>query len=290
MKYILLVAIYYSPLIVFCQTRFMMTTNEGHYYINAPLNGINCASVFIESGLPGILINKENYNKYFTDSLLETVDSGYTEIKYLYGSHNVLKIKQGTVSIGDMSYKGVIYVVDKYNEIGVPVHLLTNEKDTINDMLRIDFKNNILSFISQDSISKLNFHKYNLKETIPEPVIETTIWLSDKDGHNGVIKGEFIIDLGNKSPLYLFSRNQRVLNFLKENKFSIRQANDREGRNIGYGINAHLCKIGERSVKNVAIGITNKVKISNTMGCIGPSMYASSFLIFDTKNMLVYYQ
>ena len=280
----------YCPIISYCQTLFKLTLNDSHYFINAPLNGQGHSNIMLESGIPGILINEENFNKYFTDSLFVAVDSGYTEIKSFYGNHNVNSIRYGKVYIGDVVYEGTIYVIDKYDQIGVPVHLLQSMNDSTNNLVQIDFRNNTLSFIRRDSIIGLKLHQYVMKEIIPEPIIETTLWLSDRDGHNGVIKGDFILDFGNRTPLFLFYRNSIVSQFLKNNNYSLSTAKDQKGRNVGYGIYANLCKVGNKSVKNVSVGISNRIKISNTMGSIGPSMYASSFLIFDTKNMLVYYQ
>lgn len=42
-------------------------------------------------------------------------------------------------------------------------------------------------------------------ELSPMPVVETTLFLADTYGHSGNIKGKFIFDIGNSSPLYLLT-------------------------------------------------------------------------------------
>lgn len=68
------------------------------------MNNHGNVEIFVESGLPGVLINEHNYNRLFVDSLYQTVDSSYSEIKSFYGSHSVSKIKYGKVYIGDLPY------------------------------------------------------------------------------------------------------------------------------------------------------------------------------------------
>lgn len=90
-----------------------MTYKEGDYFITSSMNNHENVEMFVESGLPGILINEHDYSRFFVDSLYQTIDSGYFEIKFLHGSHSVSKIKYGKVYIGDLSYEGNIYVIDK---------------------------------------------------------------------------------------------------------------------------------------------------------------------------------
>lgn len=93
-----------NPLIILCQTSFDMTYKEGNYFITSSMNNHGNVEIFVESGLPGVLINEHNYNRLFVDSLYQTVDSSYSKIKSFYGSHSVSKIKYGKVYIGDLPY------------------------------------------------------------------------------------------------------------------------------------------------------------------------------------------
>lgn len=275
----------------FCQTSFTMTKDKGNYHINTVVNGHDSVWIFVESGIPGLLINEKDYNALFIDSLFEQVETGYSEIKFQQGSHIVSKIKYGKVLIGDLSYQGNIYVIDNYNKIGVPVHLLKNENDSTENMIRFSFKNQTLEFIGKDVVKTNKMHQYKMKEYNPMPVIETTLSLSDEYGNNGFITGEFIFDLGNSSPLFITTRNPDMLRFIKKNKFKISTAQDRyTGETIGHGIFATLCRIGKRTARNVSIGIDDNISIGNTMGLIGPSLFDKGDVIIDTKNNCFYYE
>ena len=205
------------PHLSHCQTSFNMTYKEGNYFITSSMNNHDNVEIFVESGLPGILINEHNYNRLFVDSLYQTVDSSYSEIKSFYGSHSVSKIKYGKVYIGDLSYQGNVYVIDRYNKIGIPIHMLKNEKDSTANMIRFNFNRRILDFVGKDSIVKKN--EYKVVELSPMPVVETTLFLADTYGHSGNIKGKFIFDIGNSSPLYLFP--DFVIAYPKKYKSSI---------------------------------------------------------------------
>lgn len=60
-----------NPLIILCQTSFDMTYKEGNYFITSSMNNHGNVEIFVESGLPGVLINEHNYNRLFVDSLYE---------------------------------------------------------------------------------------------------------------------------------------------------------------------------------------------------------------------------
>jgi hypothetical protein len=280
-----------SALAVFCQTSFTMTKDKGHYYINTVVNGHDSVWVFVESGIPGLFINEENYMSLFDDSLYEKVDSKYSNVRFSHSSYKIIQVLRGKVLVGDLSYQGDIYVLDKYEKTAIPVHLLKNEKDSTENMIRFNFKNQTLEFVGNDVVKTNKMHQYKMTEYNPMPVIESTFSLSDEQGNNGLITGKFVFDLGNSSPLFITTRNPDMLRFIKNNKFKISTAQDRyTGETIGHGIFATLCRIGKRTARNVSIGISNKISIGNTMGFIGPSLFDKGDVIIDTKNNSIYYE
>lgn len=280
-----------SLLVAFGQTSFTMTKDKGHYYINTAVNGHDSVWVFVESGIPGLFINKENYMSLFDDSLYEKVDSKYSNVRFFHGSYKILQVLRGKVFVGDLSYQGDIYVLDKYEKTAIPVHLLKNEKDSTENMIRFNFKNQTLEFVGDNVVKTNKMHRYKMAGYNPIPVIETTLSLSDEQGNNGLITGKFVFDLGNSSPLFITARHPDMLRFIKNNKFKISTAQDRyTGETIGHGIFATLCRIGKRTARNVSIGISDKISIGNTMGLIGPSLFDKGDVIIDTKNNSIYYE
>ncbi len=278
------------PLVSLGQTSFQMTYKEGGYFITTSINNHDNIEIFVSSGFPGIIVSEDDYGRLFVDSLYQTVDSDITGIKDFYRRHPVSKVKYGKVSIGDLSYQGNIYVVDKWSKINIPMYLLKNEKDTTAHLVRLDFKQGTLDFVRQEAISKTNMHQYKMVESSPLPIIETILFLSDTYGHLGSIEGRFLFNLNSGSPLYLCVRNPSALNFIRKNKFRILPAKDTSGNDIGKGIFAAVCQVGERKRRKVSTGVGGRINLPNVLGCIGPSMFRKSYVVIDSKNHIMYYE
>ena len=278
------------PLVSLGQTSFQMTYKDGRYFITTSLNGHDNIELLVASGFHGIIVSEDDYGRLFVDSLYQTVDSDITGIRNFYGRDSVTKVKYGKVSIGDLSYQGNIFVVDKYSKINIPVHLLKNEKDTTAHLARLDFKQRTLDFVRQETISKANMHQYKMVELSPRPIIEATLFISDTYGHLGTVEGRFLFNLSSGSPLYLYIRNPSTLNFIRKNKFRVLPAKDTAGNDVGYGIYTAVCQVGERKRRKVSIGVIGRINLPNVLGCIGPSLFRKSYVVIDSKNHIMYYE
>lgn len=123
------------------------------------------------------------------------------------------------------------------------------------------------------------------------PVIEATLSLSDAYGNGGLISGKFIFDLGNSSPLYVTTANPRMAKFIKTNKYRLSPVKDRStGKQVGYGIFAVHCLVGKNKLRDVSIGMTNKISIGDVLGFVGPSLFNKGYVIVDPKNNYIYYE
>ena len=287
---ILVLSLVVYPLVSLGQTSFQMTYKDGKYFITTSVNGHDNTEILLASGFHGVIVSEDDYGRLFVDSLYQTVDSDITGIRNFYGRDSVTKVKYGKVSIGDLSYQGNIYVVDKYSKINIPVHLLKNEKDTTAHLARLDFKQGTLDFVRQEIISKANMHQYKMVESSSLPIIEATLFISDTYGHLGSIEGRFLFNLNSGSPLYLCVRNPSALNFIRKNKFRVLPAKDRAGNDVGYGINTAVCQVGERKRRKVSIGVIGRINLPNVLGCIGPSLFRKSYVVIDSKNHIMYYE
>lgn len=278
------------PLVSLGQTSFQMTYKEGGYFITTSINNHDNTEIFVASGFHGIIVSEDDYGRLFVDSLYQTVDSDIAGIKNFYGRDSVTKVKYGKVSIGDLSYQGNIYVVDKYGKINIPVHLLKNEKDTTAHLACLDFKQGTLDFVRQETLSKTSMHQYKMVESSSLPIIETTLFISDTYGHLGRVEGRFLFNLNSGSPLYLYIRNPSALNFIRKNKFRVLPAKDRAGNDVGYGISTAVCQVGERKRRKATIGVIGRINLPNVLGCVGPSLFRKSYVVIDSKNHIMYYE
>lgn len=297
-QYMLLFLSMYLYSSSFCaQTSFKLSKEKGFYYFDATVNGHENTRLLAESGIPGILISESEFERLFNECQFEKIDSAPAEIVNQLGTTQVKQLLKGKIRIGDLSYRGSIWVVGKHKilsetDIAIPIHRLKNEKDSTAYVIQLDFKKNMLDMVRESSIDKSQMKSFKIVGYYPKPIFESELFVSDKLGHYGRLSGKFILDLGNPMPLYLFYKNPEVKKFLSEKEFKIIYADDKKGNIITAGIyclDANNYKIGEKKVLNIPIAITTAFNITEYLGFVGPSMFRGRVLI-DEKNGLIYYE
>lgn len=270
------------------QTRFQLDKKNGHYYMSTTVNGVPETEIFIESGLPGMMLDKARFKRILGELTLDTLGAHRDMVLSDHANHKLINVFTGEVSIGGLLYNGKIYLVDNYDKLGVPIHCLKNNTDATANLIRLNFKNNILDFVPRDSISGKRTHSYRITNYAPMPIIETTMELADTYGHNGSITGRMVFDLGSGTAVYLFRKN--VSSFLKKHKFKIAKARDKAtGKVVGEGIFAGSCKLGDRTLYGTSVGITNRLWREDSFGCVGSKFFKNGTIAIDPDNMLILY-
>lgn len=271
------------------QTSFKLTKKNGHYYTKASINGNVDVPVLVETGSHGMVLSRNLYNKILASGNLEEITLDKEEsLKTDRTPRKIVKLLEGTVPVGDLSYKGRVFVVDSDDDyVMLPVNLLKNESDTTAGLIRFDFKKNMLDYIRHADVRTDKMHTYTLVENNPMPVFKANMELADALGHQLTMSGKFNFALGCGSPVFFF-RNT-MLPVLKKNKFKIQNSTDKSFNPVGKGIYAGYCKIGEKSNTGISIGITNQVWDTDELGCVGPSFFKNGTVILDPDNNLIYY-
>lgn len=276
---------------VSAQTRFDMEEDHGHYFINTTVNGHAGTRLFVESGVPGLMVSEDYYKTAFADARLKKAESKFTKIRAFESMHDIKQVLKGRVTIGGLCYTGKIYVIDKFDNIAVPVHRLRNEEDTTAYMPRFNFKQKTLDFVGINDIDTAKMHRYKLLKYRAMPAIEATLGIIDHRGNNGTVTGPFIFDLGNASALFLLKDHPKTSEFLKQGGFKLNPAKDsKSGRKVTDGILAKVCHIGSRIEQNVSIAVTDKIKMRGIVGIVGPKMFSDGYVVIDAKNKLIYYE
>ena len=276
------------------QTGFALKREHGHYYLTTTFNGKADTEIFVGTGLPGILMDKDSYDTLLADAGLEPVNLArvnpeHPAFRFGQGDRDILKTLTGTVDIGGLRYDGMIFVIDKFDKIAVPIHILKNQADTTANLIRFNFRRKTLDFIPRDSIDSAAMNRYKVTSYAPLLVIETTLELSDAYGHNGRITGPFIFDLGNGTPKYLFSKHPDTMNFLKTGKFKKQTAKaTKSGKKAGKGIFAGFCNVGDRTIRGISVGISEKIDLP-AIGCVGPSLFLKGEVVIDPENEVILY-
>ncbi|MCM1071379.1 MAG: hypothetical protein NC210_05395 [[Clostridium] fimetarium] len=270
------------------QTRFKLDKKNGHYYISTTVNGVPDTEIFVESGLPGMMLDEVRFKRILGDLPLDTLGAHREMLMSDQANHRLINVFEGEVSIGGLRYNGKIYLVDNYDKLGVPIHRLKNNTDSTANLIRLNFKSDMLDFVSRDSIDGKRTHVYQITNFSPMPIIETTMELADTYGHNGKLTGRMVFDLGAGTAVYLFRKN--VTNFLKKHKFKVAKAKDKvTGKVVGEGIFAGSCKLGDRTIYGTSVGITNRLWREDSFGCVGTKFFKNGTIAIDPDNMRLLY-
>lgn len=271
------------------QTSFKLTKEHGHYYTTATINGHENTPVFIETGFPGMTMSVEMYDSILASLPLEEVRNDDRDwLRGDRGKHRIVKRLKGKVPVGDLTFEGLVLVVEPYNDkVTLPANLLKNESDTAACLIRFDFKKNTLDYIRREDVDLEKMHTYTLVKYDPVPVFTSTLELSDTMGHHLEMSGDFAFDLGCGTSVFFFRKT--MMPVLKENKFTIQEASDKQGNIVGQGLYAGYCRIGDKSKTGFSIGITNRISRYDELGCVGPSFFGKNAVILDRENGVIYY-
>lgn len=273
------------------QTSFVLTKDKGHYFTETSINGSPNIRIMVETGVPAVIIDEENFYKLCSSIQLEEL--AIANDASLDSDKRSLRIKnifRGEVAIGNLLYQGLIYVVEAHNHIVVPFHRLINALDSTANLIRFNFKTNRIDFVKSQMVDSIDMHFFPIVQYEPMPIFESILELSDADGHSADFKGKFVFDLGNAS--HLFMCHNSTLPILKRNKFKLLPSMDASGNKIGVGIFAGFCKIGSRKKNGISIGITKKSWDfeNDIIGYVGPSFFNKSIVVIDPEQKKIYYK
>ena len=272
---------------VSAQTSFKLSKKDGHYFTTTSVNGVPDTKVVLVSCSPGVLVDSDTFGRLFDESHLEVVESDRAQIKSDTENYAVEKVYNGKMSIGGLSYSGDIYIVSGQDEVCVPVHSLRNEADVSANLMRFNFKKKTFDFIKREDVAMDNMHRYKIEDYTPAPLFNTTIELADTYGHEASTKGNMVFDLGNGTPVFFYRK--AIAPFMNENGFKILPARNRAGEIVALGIYAGFCKIGDRTLRDISIGITIRAWIRDALGCVGPSAF-KGYVIIDPENDEILYE
>lgn len=273
------------------QTSFVLTKDEGHYFTETAINGLPDIRIMVETGVPAVIIDEENFYKLCSSIQLEELAiANDASLDSDRRSLRIKKVFRGEVAIGNLFYKGLIYVVEAHNHIVVPFHRLINTLDSTANLIRFNFKTNCIDFVKSQMVDSTDMHFFPIVQYEPMPIFESILELSDTDGHSADFKGKFVFDLGNASNLFL-CRNS-TLPILKKNKFKLYPSMDASGNIIGAGILAGFCKIGSRRKNGISIGITKKSWDfeNDIIAYVGPSFFNKGIVVIDPEQKKIYYK
>ena len=265
---------------------FKLNKEDGHFYSETTLNGVP-ARVMLESGVPGLMMSAAFYeaNK---DALQLDAKESDEKIRYLGGLHQIKFTAQGRLQIGDAVFDGPIKIVDGKHNLMIPFHMLHHPSDS-SAIVRLDLpqlelkvcsRNQLPALTTDATALALSFNKWNM------PVVNTLLSM-DVNGRKADLQGDFIVDMGNASLLFLNKSSASVSDMLKSKKIKLKEARDKNsGKVVAQGIYADELTICGRTNKGVSVGVA-EMKSLPECGFLGLKFFTMP-AIFDFDNNKMY--
>ena len=264
---------------------FKLVKEDGHFYFEAGINGVN-AKVMLESGVPGLMMS-EGFYEANKEALKMDVKEADERIHYLGGIHTIKYTAQARLQIGDAIFEGPVKIAEGNHKLMIPINMLHHASDN-SSIVKIDFKNNELSVCKRENLQDIVKDEKALNLTYNQwrmPVVNTTLNMTVDDS-NVSLKGNFIVDMGNASLLFLNKSQGSVVRMLKDNKVKLLEARDRNGKVVSEGIFADKLIICNKTYTDASVGVS-QFKSLEECGFLGLKFFTMP-AVFDFDNNKMY--
>lgn len=269
----------------------MSKLKSGHYAISVAINDTVKANALLESGIHAFLIDSafafNNYEKLgleFTPST-KNINLGGRNYRVTHTADTTLLLGKGA------TYKGEVFLLADYAkdfEVAVPIQNIQNSNGE--RLIELDFVNGRLKILANKNLvtKKWTEYKLNTNTYLNMPAVEGSFkFIGDK--YEALLDGNFNIDLGNPSLLFLFEHRDRVKDFLNDNpNIKLQKGYDKKGNVIATVFVPEELTFGGIEFKSPIVSLTGFLSRFTTEGCIGLKFFQSTIVVFDFDNSCCY--
>lgn len=272
----------------------LQKTSSGHYVTTISLNNTTQVRAQLESGIHTLLMDSA-FAFNHQDELGIAFTPSKSKINLGGKTYNITHRAEATLQLNNYAYyKGEIFLLPAFKneyEVALPIQNLFHQNGT--RCIKLDLKKaNFQILATNESVPKrwhslpMNFDTY-----LKMPAIITTLHIQDSN-YDASIKGNFNLDLGNASLIFLFEQSNTIQEFLQQyaEKIKIHNGYDRQGNIIAKAIIPTAITIGNTPFQNPTIAITKALPKFSTEGCIGLKYFQNHAVIFDFDNKKFYIQ
>ena len=186
-----------------------------HYAFTANVNDKAEAKVMLESGVHGLIIDSAFIFRspdqldivLVPDSTNGSFNLGARKCKITHKSAGKVKISPNLYFEGDIF---VVRDLSKSVNMYIPIQKMFNYADNNNCLIKIDIKNRVMQSMSRASFNreKESYERLEMNNNsyLNMPCVETTFETGKNE--NNILKGNFNLDLGNGSFLFLRSQSE----------------------------------------------------------------------------------
>lgn len=266
---------------------FMLEKDLGHYYFQANVNGIP-TKLMIESGIPALILG-ENYYEQYAEALGLEVKKSDKKLRFLSKIHNIKYTSEGTLSLGNVSYDGPIFILEGNAQPCIPLQYLMNVSDS-SRIVVVDLPNKVLKVKNKAFVDQLpnSYKRYQLrmKEYGNIPVVDSPLSITI-DGINKInVNGSFIVDFGNASLLFLMKQNDIVQQIISNNTVKLHEAKDLQGRVVAEGFLADKLTICNKTFSTISVGVTDKLTTIKETGFLGLKYFTGPVILDFTRHVM----
>lgn len=278
---------------------FRLTKQKsGHYTFSASINNIEETDIMLESGIHVMLIDSTfAFNNHELLNLSPTANDK-TEKMNLGGKiYRITHKAKGKLNIGrNTSYQGEIFILSDYAKnrtynIAIPIQNLYNSKDRSSRIVKLDLNNLFIKMISRKTLKQEEWEakvKMNLDTYLNMPAVRTDLKIIDGVKERR-LNGNFNIDLGNASFIFLFNKSKRIQEFLMANSdMKMQKAYNKKKEVVAEAIVAKECQLLNLQFDNSVIAITKQLNRFTTEGCIGLKFLEKTVAVFDFDKSRLY--
>ncbi|MCR9012120.1 hypothetical protein [Gabonibacter chumensis] len=269
-------------------------TKSEHYTFPIKLDNELQATALLESGIHVMLIDSafifDNIDKFN----LELIPCDKRQRMNLGGKacHIAYTAKGNILISSDVMYKGEIFILSNYSreyQVAIPVQNLYNKKRK-RRIIKLDLNNRQLEVLPKKNISKKGWKKITMNSDtyLNMPAVQTELTVN-KDGNTILLKGNYNMDLGNASFLFLLAQNKVVQEWLTANpNIKLQKAYNRKGEVIAKAFVPEECRLLGIDFKSPVIAITKALPHFTTEGDIGLKFFQDVIAIFDFDKGICY--
>ena len=202
---------------------------------------------------------------------------------------------KGKVQLGNnMEYYGEIFILSGYNTysgIAIPIQNICNTEDGSRiiklDMEKLELRSmNRKQFKSEAgnyTATAINYNSY-----MGMPAVKTHLDF-EKDGKNYSLPGNYLLDLGNASFVFLMKHSQVVHDFLHDNPdIELKKAYNKKGVLVAEAITTEKASLCNRSFEKQVIAITSALPRFTVEGSVGLKFFEGAVSVFDFDKQKFY--
>lgn len=188
------------------QTRFDLKERDSHYYFDAKINGVEVKNILVETGAHGLAMRESEFNKVFPICPFKDVDNKTRKVGLLGKAYDILHLYRGSLSIGDMKYSGLIYVLPDAapEKCYVNVQNLTNASDPTKSVLKFNFPKRQMAFVHCEAKDTASLHRFNFSKMRPWLITNAKVTVQQARKRYD-LRGNLIVDFGNPCSMDFFS-------------------------------------------------------------------------------------